>query len=134
MALMDRLPDTLRPPSVEERGQEAVREDLAALGQTLTLAAWCDHALGTGVVARINDEMTRWCAAFLDEGHAAWMMPQREQTLSGAWKTLTRLDLNGSLWGIRDWRRQAYGLPDPSAGAIPERPAALGGPRSARLQ
>ena len=134
MALMDRLPDTLRPPSVEERGQEAVREDLAALGQTLTLAAWCDHALGTGVVARINDEMTRWCAAFLDEGHAAWMMPQREQTLSGAWKTLTRLDLNGSLWGIRDWRRKLETLPDRSEDAILDALGALGVPETARLE
>ena len=134
MALVDRLHDTLRPPSVEERGQEAVREDLAALGQTLTLAAWCDHALGTGLVARINDEMTRWCAAFLDEGHAAWMMPQREQTLSGAWKTLTSLDLNGSLWGIRDWRRKLKALPDRSEDAILDVLAALGVPETARLE
>ena len=134
MALMDRLPDTLRPPSVEERGQEAVREDLAALGQKLTLSAWCDHALGTGLVAQINDELTRWCAAFLDEGHAAWMMPQRERTLSGAWKTLTRLDLNGSLWGIRDWQRKLEALPDRSEDAILDALAALGVPETARLQ
>ncbi|MGH7422884.1 MAG: putative inorganic carbon transporter subunit DabA, partial [Candidatus Methylomirabilales bacterium] len=135
MALMDRLHETLRPPSVEERGQKAVREDLlAALGRTVTLAAWCDHALGTGLVARINDEMTRWCAAFLDEGHAAWMMPQREQTLSGAWKTLTRLDLNGSLWGIRDWRRKLEALPDRSEDAILDALAALGVPETAQRE
>jgi len=132
--LVDRLHDTLRPPSVEEQGQEAVREDLAALGQKLTLSAWCDHALGTGLVAQINDELTRWCAAFLDEGHAAWMMPQRERTLSGAWKTLTWLDLNGSLWGIRDWQCKLEALPDRSEDAILDALAALGVPETARLQ
>lgn len=50
MALMDHLHDTLRLPSVEASGQEGVREGLAALGQRLTLSAWCDHALGTGLV------------------------------------------------------------------------------------
>ena len=133
-ALMNRLQDTLRPPSVEEQSQEAVREDLAALGEKLTLAAWCDHTLGTGLVTWINDEMTRWCAAFLDEGHAAWMMPQREQTLSGAWKTLTWLDLNGSLWGIRDWRRKLEALPDRSEDAILDALAALGVPETDRLE
>lgn len=134
MALMDRLHGTLRPPSLEERVQEAVGDDLAALGRTLTLAAWCDHALGTGVVVRINEEMTRWCSAFLDEGHAAWMMPHREQTLSGAWKTLSRLDLNGSLWGISDWRRKLEAVPDRSEDAVLDTLAALGVPETARLE
>jgi hypothetical protein len=131
--LADRLDDTLRPPSIEAQCQEAVRADLAALGQTLTLAAWCDHALGTGLVVRINDEMTRWCAAFLDEGHATWMMPQREQTMTGAWKSLTRLGLSGSLWGIRDWRRTLEALPDRSEDATLDALAALGVPEATRL-
>lgn len=133
-ALTDCLNDTLRPPSVEERSRDAVRADLAALGQKLTLAAWCDHALGTGLVDRINEEMIRWCAAYLDEGHATWVMPQREQTLSGAWKTLTGLGLNGSLWGIRDWRPMLQALPDRSEDATLDSLAALGVPEAARLE
>lgn len=133
-ALMARLHGTVMPPSLEERVQEAVGDDLAALGQKLTLAAWCDHALGTGVVARINDEMTRWCSAFLDEGHAAWMMPHREQTLSGAWKTLSCLDLSGSLWGISDWRRKLEAVPDRSEDAVLDALTSMGVPETDWLE
>ncbi|TLY16749.1 MAG: DUF2309 domain-containing protein [Nitrospirae bacterium] len=54
--------------------------------------------------------------------------------MSGAWKTLTWLDLNGSLWGIRDWQRKLEALPDRSEDAILDALEALGVPETARLQ
>ncbi len=131
-AVMDRWQQTLKPASLEDRAREAARHNLAALGRTLTLTAWCDQTLGTRLVARINDEMTRWCAAFLDEGHAAWMMPHRELTFYGVWKALAQRDLNGPLWGIRDWRRKVESLGDRSEDAILDALAVLGVPSSLR--
>ena len=68
-------------PTVRERIATAVREDQAALGRSMTLSSWCDRTLGTEIVDQVNGELIKWCAAFLDEGHAAWPMPGREQGL-----------------------------------------------------
>ena len=48
--------------------------------------------------------------AFLDEGHAAWVMPEREQGLYLAWKTLASREW--SLCGIPDSRRKIAQLPE----------------------
>jgi uncharacterized protein YbcC (UPF0753/DUF2309 family) len=134
IALMARLRDVLTPPSVEERSKAIVHGDLAALGQTVSLPAWCDRTLGTGLVGRINGEMTRWCSAFLDEGQAAWPMPHREQTLYGLWKTLGQLDWTAAQWGIRGWRRKVDNLADRPDDAILDALLALGIPDTARME
>ena len=46
------------------------------LGRWLTLSHWCDDTLGTQIVRQINDQLIKWCEAFLDEAHAAWPMPE----------------------------------------------------------
>ncbi len=40
----------------------------------------------------INQRMITWCAAFLDEGQAAWEMPGREKGFFQCWKALAGLD------------------------------------------
>jgi uncharacterized protein len=132
-ALMDRLEPVLAVQSAEDRCQQEVREDLAALGRTMTLSAWCDRTFGTALVARTNAEMIRWSAAFLDEGQAAWSMPQREQSLYGAWKSLAPLDLKAALWGLRGWAERVAALPDRSEDAILEALTVLGIPEACRV-
>jgi hypothetical protein len=122
-ALTDRLREASGPAGGE---RTAVREDLAALGRTLTLSGWCDIVLNTRLVAGINDEMTRWCAAFLDEGHAAWMMPERGQALLGTWRTLSALGPSSLPWHIRNRRRKLAALPEQPEDAILDALAALG--------
>ena len=103
-ALAERL-SSLSAPTVKERMTTTVREDVAALGQQLTLSGWCDQTLGTHIVEQINAELIKWCEAFLDEGHATWSMPGREQGLYTAWKKLV-----GNEWttcDIAESRRNA---------------------------
>ena len=65
--------------------------------------SYLTHTLGDNTIARdgqgvteiVNKYMIRWCAAFLDEGQAAWSMPDREQGFYKCWKALAELD--GSL-------------------------------------
>jgi uncharacterized protein YbcC (UPF0753/DUF2309 family) len=116
--LMAHLSGTLKVPSPAERVQKEAREDAAALGQTLTVSGWCDQVLGTRLVSWINEELMRWCAAFLDEGHATWMMPSRDHGLFGAWKTLGQRDFNAPLCGIRGWRGMLAALPERSEDVI----------------
>lgn len=74
-----------------------------------TLSSWCDSHFGTRIVEQIDGEMIKWCEAFLDEGHAAWPMPERDKGFYAAWKRLA-----GREWSpcaIADSRRKLAGLP-----------------------
>lgn len=65
-----------------------------------TMAAWCDRTFGTDITDQINRQMIKWCAAFCDEGDAAWPMPRREETFFRAWKAAARYDLSLRCLGI----------------------------------
>lgn len=134
LALIERLHAVLQPSPITERVQHIVQEDSAALGRTMTLTTWCDHVLGSQLVERINQEVTRWCTAFLDEGQATWVMPERQRTLFGTWKILASRERTGLLWGIRDLPRKISLLPDRPEDVILDVLRTLGVPETARLE
>ena len=101
---------SLSSPTVKERMAATVHEDLAALGRQVTLSSWCDRTLGTQIVEQINSELIKWCEAFLDEGHATWSMPGREQGLYAAWRTLAAREW--AACGIAESRRKIAALPE----------------------
>jgi uncharacterized protein YbcC (UPF0753/DUF2309 family) len=132
--LIDRLAARIESvmvfPDLRERTRSIAEGDQAALGRWLTLSHWCDDTLGTQIVRQINNQLIKWCEAFLDEGHAAWAMPEREQGLYGAWKALASLEW--SLFGIADSRRIIAQLPDHPEDALLESLDALGIPADLR--
>jgi uncharacterized protein YbcC (UPF0753/DUF2309 family) len=99
------------------------------LGRGELLAGWCDRNLGTRLVEQINRETIKWCAAFLDEGHAAWAMPGREKGFYGAWKFLAQREW--SPCGIRQQRQKIAALPSDPEAALIESLTALGVEREA---
>lgn len=115
-ALADHLAPVVTCPNVGERMAVAVREDLALLGRSVTLSKWCDRTLGTEIVEQVNGELIKWCEAFLDEGHATWPMPGREQDFYGAWKTLATHEWSSC--GIADSRRKIARLPEHPEDAV----------------
>ena len=128
--LAGRLESVLTVPDLAERIRGIVDSDEAALGRWLTLSHWCDDTLGTHIVGQINDQMIKWCEAFLDEGHATWAMPEREKGFYKAWK-----DIASHEWspcGITDSKRKIAQLPDYPEDALLEHLDALGIP--ARLR
>jgi len=116
--LASRLEPVLTMPSLDERIQAMATERRTALGRWLTLSHWCDETLGTGIVQSINDQMTKWCGLFLDEGHAAWAMPNCHDGLYRTWKRLAAHEW--SLIGIVDSRRKIAALPDHPEDALLE--------------
>ncbi len=130
IGLMRHVEGKLSVPGIDERIRTAVGEDMAALGRTADLAAWCDRTLGTALAGEINDEVTRWCAAFLDEGQASWAMPLREASFYGAWRALAQKDLARTFRRHRPWMRQVEELPDRSEDAVLEALADLGLPET----
>lgn len=105
---------------------ESKSDQSAALGRDLTLADWCDQNLHTRLSFWIDREVIKWCEAFLDEGHAAWAMPERDRNFYQAWKTLA-----GQEWspcGIAKSREKIAALPSSPEEALEEHLKALGIP------
>ncbi len=95
-----------------------------------TLAAWCDRTFETSIQEEINQELIKWCAGFLDQGHAPWPMPLREKTFFGSWKVLAQQDGARFLLGVPDWKRKLQQLPDRPEDAVLACLQALGLPQS----
>ena len=60
--------------------------------------------------AFVVEEIAKWCAAFYDQGQAAWKMPWRE-SLWSAWRDAARLDRNPEIAGLAGFRRFVSALP-----------------------
>jgi len=115
---------------LSKRIDAIVQGDVADLGRWLTLSHWCDDTLGTKMVGQINDQMIKWCEAFLDEGHATWAMPEREKGFYRAWKEMAAHEW--SPCGISDSKRKIAQLPDFPEDALLEHLDALGVPPKLR--
>ena len=115
---------------LSKRIDAIVQGDVADLGRWLTLSHWCDDTLGTEIVRQINDQLIKWCEAFLDEGHATWAMPEREKGFYRAWKEMAAHEW--SPCGIADSKRKIAQLPDYPEDALLEHLDALGVPTKLR--
>lgn len=64
------------------------------------------------------DEISKWCAAYFDEGQANWRLPSRHLRPYPAWRASMRHDRNPEAMGIRGFRRSIAALPDDPVEAI----------------
>jgi uncharacterized protein YbcC (UPF0753/DUF2309 family) len=64
------------------------------------------------------DEISKWCAAYFDEGQAAWKLPSRHLPPYAAWRAAMRHDRNPEAMGIRGFRKAVGALPDSPVAAI----------------
>ncbi|MFZ4380664.1 MAG: YbcC family protein [Sandarakinorhabdus sp.] len=78
------------------------------------------------------DEISRWCAAYFDEGQASWQMPQRGASPWAAWRDTMRHDRNAEAMGIKGFRRIVASLPDDPLAAIALIVGAIGIPERAQ--
>ena len=85
-----------------------------------TMATWCDRTLGTDLTDQINRHMIKWCAAFCDEGEAAWPMPSRGDTFFRAWKAAAQYDLSLRWVGIERASSKIRALSDRPEDALLE--------------
>ncbi len=93
------------------------------IGQGMTLATWCDNTLATQLNWQIDREVIKWCESFLDEGHATWPMPGREQGFYQAWKALASKEW--SPCGITNSAKKIHALPTSPEEALHEHLDAL---------
>jgi uncharacterized protein YbcC (UPF0753/DUF2309 family) len=96
-----------------------VLDRLAADGRRASLSAF------------MVDEISRWCAAYFDEGQSVWRMPARDQGLYAAWRAAMRYDRNPEVMGVRGFRAAVARAPADPVEAIGAAIQALGVPACA---
>ena len=131
-ALVDRDPNKAAISALAKRLDiKAAPVDRAhPVGRDMTLISWCDNTLNTQLEWLVNREVIKWCAAFLDEGHAVWSMPQREKGFYEAWKSLAAQEW--SPCGIAGSRAKIAALPSSADDAVLAHLDALGIPAELR--
>jgi uncharacterized protein YbcC (UPF0753/DUF2309 family) len=78
-------------------------------------------ASGDRHVARtafMTDEISRWCAAYFDEGQSVWRMPSRDLRPYAAWRASMRYDRNPEVMGIAKFRALVASMPESPVDAI----------------
>jgi hypothetical protein len=98
--------------------REALGRDIDRIGPEWTAGAWCQRLTGTHITGAINDQMIRWCAAFLDEGLAGWPMPDRERGFYDAWRQAAERDLTCWFLGLNGSREKIRQLPSHPEDAV----------------
>lgn len=106
--------------------RKALADEMASLGHDLTLSDFLRRMTGLDLTAHVNQYMIRWCAAFLDQGLAAWPMPGRERGFYAAWKRLAETDASFRFLGVEGWREALRALPDRPDDALMASLQALG--------
>ncbi|MDA8052363.1 MAG: DUF2309 domain-containing protein [Rhodospirillales bacterium] len=74
------------------------------------------------------DEISKWSAAYFDEGQAAWKLPARMLPPYSAWRAAMRFDRNPETMGIRGFRKAVAAMPEDPRETIAAVVRALGIP------
>jgi uncharacterized protein YbcC (UPF0753/DUF2309 family) len=78
-------------------------------------------ASGDKLVSRTTfmiNEISKWCAAYFDEGQSVWRLPARALPPYTAWRAAMRYDLNPEVRGITAFRSIVGGLSEEPTEAI----------------
>ncbi len=99
--------------------QESLKAFFAKVGVSFTLRDVVKALSGIDILDRIRPQMIRFCASLLDEGVAAWPLPERSQLgLYGAWRSLAKLDIFPFLHELADYPHIIDELPEHAADCI----------------
>jgi uncharacterized protein len=84
----------------------------------LTVCDVVDQQLCTSWSSVVNEEIAKWCAAFFDDGQAAWRMPWHAGSLFSAWGEAAVMDLSMEIQGLGEFREMVESLPAEAPDAI----------------
>lgn len=83
-----------------------------------TVADVCDGGTDGESNRRVLEDISKWCAAYWDDGQSAWQMPWRHLPLYQAWRATTAIDRTADLTGLRGFRGVVATLPEDPAATI----------------
>jgi uncharacterized protein YbcC (UPF0753/DUF2309 family) len=83
---------------------------VATVAEVLDRLAAGDRELS--LTAFMVDEIAKFCAAYFDDGQAAWRHPWRHLAPYPAWRAAAQRDRNPEAMGVRQFRQTISALPD----------------------
>lgn len=114
---------SLKKISMHEQMVEAATKlfarELLRLGEDYTLRTFLLSLTGVDILDCVRPEIIRICGSALDEGVAAWTLPNRaELGLYAAWRAVVSCDINPFLQELPDWQAIVADLPATAEDAI----------------
>ena len=91
--------------------ERTLAEEMGRFGRRKSHSDFLFELTGEDLTDRVNRYMIKWCAAFLDEGLAAWRMPGRGLGFYDAWRSLASSDRTFELDDLPAWRDGLRHLP-----------------------
>jgi len=112
--------------AVEKTKHPAV---VATIAEVLDSLAAGDTLLSR--TAFMISEISKWCAAYFDDGQSVWRLPARSQPPYKAWRAAMRDDLNPEVRGIKGFRALVRRMPEDPVRAIAQVTDLIGVPARA---
>ncbi len=104
----------------------SIEEEMGRLGRDKSHSDFLKEITGEDVSGRVNEYVIKRCAAFLDEGLAAWRLPGRALGFYDAWKSLAGKDRSFEFDDLPGWRDALHHLPALARDAVIQRLRELG--------
>ncbi|MDP3877979.1 MAG: DUF2309 domain-containing protein [Methylobacter sp.] len=104
---------------MQQQAGAALDKLLGEVGDSLSLQGFIRALTGTDILEAVRSQLIRFCASGLDEGLAAWQLPERSRLgLYAAWRATAQYDANPFLHELPDWQQIVAELPDDAVDTI----------------
>jgi uncharacterized protein YbcC (UPF0753/DUF2309 family) len=104
---------------MRQQAGEALDELLAEVGANISLRGVIQALSGIDILDSVRSQLIRFCASGLDEGVAAWQLPERSRLgLYAAWRETAQYDANPFLHALPDWQQIITELPEQAVDTI----------------
>lgn len=98
---------------MRQEAEAKLDEMFEQLGDSTTLRGFVNELSGIDILYSIRPQLIRFCASVMDEGVAAWQLPDRNQLgLYAAWRASVKYDLNSFLHDLPEWQQLIAETPD----------------------
>ena len=102
----------------------------ASVGDSLTLRGLVQVLSGVDILDNVRPLLIRLCASVLDEGLAAWRLPERQALgLYQAWRHSAEFDAMPVFQGLAEWEHLKTELPEDAIDAIMQQLQAMAIPK-----
>ncbi len=104
---------------MQQQAGTALDQLLGEVGDNISLRGVILALSGIDILDSVRPQLIRFCASGLDEGVAAWQLPERRSLgLYAAWRATAQYDANPFLHELRDWQQIIAELPEDAVDTV----------------